>query len=681
MIKSYNGSFKKIEELEKFLDKKQTEIKENHQLLIQVFTGIISKKIILDIQNSIKLYFPKAILIGATTDGEIVDGETYEKTIAISLTTFENSILYSGGFENRDHFYTGQRIAKKLAKDSTKVVIILSDGIFTNGEELLKGFASINRSVIIAGGMAGDNGELKETFVFNNNEIFSKGAVAVGIVNEHLKVFNQYNFGWLPFGEKLKVTNAQENIVYSIDNIRPVKIYEKYLGLEIALKLPTIGIEFPLIKIDNHGVNVARAVLGKSDEGTLQFAGNLSNGETVQIGVGDLDTILNQSKDNLLKYINKSVETTFIYSCMARRRFLYNSVNLEVRPFNSISRNVGFFTDGEFFSSQDSNGDMVYHLMNQTLTTISIAEENISFVKKDVIYREIANFQNHTSHTTKAISYLTNAVLKDIEKAVKDKENIAKQFEVDIGKEIAKNHEKDELIFNQYKLAQIGNLMGMMAHQWRQPLSNILAITSTCKLQIALDKFDINTDDGKNDFFNMLNNNISKIEQSVDFLSKTIDNFRKFYKEDIGLESIFLIELLEHSLTLINEPNIKFNFHCNENIKLKVYSNQVIQVILNIIKNSVEAIKDLKISNGKIIFECSKDEKFIYLDISDNGGGIPENNLAYIFDKDFTTKKDKGGSGLGLYMSKLIIETKCTGYIKAFNIENGVKFRIILPIL
>ena len=179
----------------------------------------------------------------------------------------------------------------------------------------------------------------------------------------------------------------------------------------------------------------------------------------------------------------------------------------------------------------------------------------------------------------------------------------------------------------------------------------------------------------------MLNNNMSKIEQSVDFLSKTIDNFRRFYKEDIGLESIFLMELLEHSLTFINEQNIKFNFNCNENIKLKVYSNQIIQVILNIINNSVEAIKDLKISNGKIIFECSKDEKFIYLDISDNGGGIPENNLAYIFDKDFTTKKDKGGSGLGLYMSKLIIETKCKGHIEAFNIENGVKFRIILPIL
>ena len=237
---------------------------------------------------------------------------------------------------------------------------------------------------------------------------------------------------------KFQVTNAQENIVYSIDNIRPVKIYEKYLGLEIASKLPIVGIEFPLIKIGNHGVNVARAVLGKSDGGTLQFAGNLSNGETVQIGVGDLDTILSQSKDNLLQYINKSVETTFIYSCMARRRFLYNSINLEVRPFNSISRNVGFFTNGEFFSSQDSNGDMVYHLMNQTLTTISIAEENISFIKKDEIDREIANFQNYTSNTTKAISYLTNAVLKDIEKAVKDKENIAKQFEVNIEKEIAK---------------------------------------------------------------------------------------------------------------------------------------------------------------------------------------------------------------------------------------------------
>ncbi len=681
MIKSYNKSFKLVGEVEKFFESTKKEIKEENQILVQIFTGIINKQVILDLQNSVRLYFPNSVLIGATTDGEIINGSTFERTIAITITTFENSNLYSGGFENRDNFYTGQRIAKKLAKEGSKVVIILTDGTSTNGEELLNGFASINRSVVIAGGMAGDNGFLKESFVFNNSEIFTKGAVAVSIVNKDLQVFNQYNFGWLPFGEKLKITRAEQNIVYSIDNIRPVKIYEKYLGSEIASKLPMVGIEFPLIKIGSQGVNVARAVLGKSDEGTLQFAGNLNNGDTVQIGVGDLDTILNQSKERLLKYINIPVDTTFIYSCMARRRFLNESIKIEIKPFNSISTNAGFFTNGEFFSSEGENGEKVYQLMNQTITVLSIAEEKYTnrVVRADIL-KEIEHFNHYVSHTTKAISHLTNIVLKDFEKIIKDKEILTSKLDSDFERVIAESNAKDDIIYTQYKLAQIGELMGMIAHQWRQPLASILSVTSSCKLKLDLDKFNLDDLNDRTAFIEHISESIFKIETSVDFLSKTMDNFRKFYRDDGEIEFITVIELIEHTLTLVNDPRLKFKFKCNGNIKLKIRSNQIIQVFLNIIKNASDVFKERDISNGEIIIECAEDNTNIYICFSDNGGGIADDVLPYIFEKSFTTKQNKGGTGLGLYMSKLIIENKCKGSIDVIKIDSGAKFKISLPI-
>jgi signal transduction histidine kinase len=674
LIKSYNKSFQNIYETDRYFEKISPEICKK-TTLIQVFSGIVSKNIIIDIQQSVRLYFPNAFLIGATTDGEIVEGVVKKESISISITTFEKSFLFGFGLENRDNFLSGQRIAKNLIKERTKVLIIFSDGLYTNGEELLNGVASISNKVVVAGGMAGDNGELKKTFVFNEKEIFSQGAVAVSISGVELFVHNQSNFGWLPFGEKLRITKADQNIVYSIENILPVKIYEKYLGKDIANKLPLVGIEFPLIKVTGNN-KIARAILGKFEDGTLQFAGNLNEGDIVQIGLGDLDTILNLSKESLLNYINKPVETTFIYSCMARRRFLKENISLEIKPFNKISDNSGFFTNGEFFSSRNQDGTFKYELLNQSMTILSISEDNNKIVNKSDITSQIQNFDKTLSHTTKAISHLTNVVLKDIEKEVNEKRALAFQLEADIKEEMRKNREKDEILVTEYKLARIGELMGMIAHQWRQPLASIAAISSSCRLKFALDKFDLETSYGREEMFSFFNTTLSKIEANVEFLSNTIDDFRKFYRDNDSMEAITVKEVLEHTLSLVDDKSIDFLFDCDNHLKMEAYSNQLIQVVLNIIKNSSDVFKERSIKNRKIFFSCREDEDKKFLDIQDNGGGISNEVLPFIFEKNFSTKPTNNGMGLGLYMSKLIIEEKCKGKISVKNIDDGANFRI-----
>jgi signal transduction histidine kinase len=676
LIKSLNRSFETIYQLEEFLDISRDEIGEQ-QTLIQVFLGMVNKSLIFDIQNSIKFYYPEATLIGATTDGEIVDGEVYQSTISISITTFEKSFVRGLAFENRDSFISGQRIAERLITEHTKVLIIFSDGLYTNGEELLDGIASVNRNVIVAGGMAGDNGQFNETFVFGERDILTKGVIGVSISGEDLIAYNRHNFGWLPFGEKLTVTKSMNNIVMSIDDMLPTKIYEKYLGRDIANKLPLVGVEFPLIKVGGQE-NIARAILGKFDNGSLLFAGNLYEGDVVQIGIGDFDTIINLSKEGLRDYINHSVETTFIYSCMARRRFLKENIEIEIRPFNKISNNSGFFTNGEFFTIKNSFGNS-YELLNESMTLLSLAEEGDSIVKRVDIEGELEVFDKSLSNTTKAISHLTNVVLKEIEKEVKDKEELNQKLERDIEIEIEKNHEKDELLLTQYKLAKIGELMGMIAHQWRQPLASISAITSSVKLKLALQKFNLDTESEKDNFIEYIYDNIAKVDKSIDFLSNTIDDFRKFYKDSSEIESINLYELIKHTLSLVDGTKVEFKLDCARELEIAGHSNQLIQVFLNIIKNSTDVFRERSDIKGEISFRCYKNSGSIYIEISDNGGGIDKELLPRIFEKNFSTKLAKDGTGLGLYMSKLIVEERCRGELSVANIDNGAKFTIKIP--
>jgi signal transduction histidine kinase len=673
LIKSINRSIKSIYELERFLDSVYKEFYDQ-TTLIQVFTGVISKDVIVDIQQSVKLYFPQATLLGATTDGEIVDGEVKKDTITLSVTSFENSSLLDFGLENRDSFISGKRVAKNLIKQNTKVLILFSDGTYTNGEDLLNGIASVSNRVIVSGGMAGDNGEMRGTYVFNQNEIFSKGVVAVSISGDNLFVHNQSNFGWLPFGEKLKVTKADGNVIFSIENTLPTKIYEKYLGKDIANGLPLVGIEFPLIKIDENQ-KIARAVIGKCDDGTLRFAGNIDEGDIVQIGLGDLDTILNLSKESLLEYINKPVESTFIYSCMARRRFLKENISIEIKPFNKISNNSGFFTNGEFFSIKKGDGTYKYTLLNQTMTILSLAEDLSSVVKRHDVESQINSFDKNLSHTTKAISHFTNVVLKGIEEEVREKRTLAEKLENDIQIEIKKNREKDEILLTEYKLARIGELMGMIAHQWRQPLASISALTSSFRFKLAINKFNLDSEDGQKEFISFIDSTLNKIEGSVGFLSETIDNFRKFYRDNGATEAVSIQDLIEHTLSLVDDRETNFIFDC-EDLNMETYSNQLIQVILNIVKNALDVFKERGVKNREIRFLCSNSDEIKYLDIRDNGGGIPDDVLPKIFDKNFSTKSKLDGMGLGLYMSKLIIE-RCEGRLFAFNTDNGANFRIL----
>ncbi len=367
-MKSFNTYYINREQLESFIRDKS--IYNSPSLLIQVYSAIVDKAFISTLVSELVHFLPDAVIIGATTDGEIMDGKVSSGKVVLSFTQFENTTLKTASFEHKvNGYYSGQSLAKELISDDTKMLIAFTDGLYTNGEEFLNGITSINDKVIVTGGHAGDNGHFSQTYVFSKDHLFSKGAVGVTLNSKHLHVYTDYSFNWHPIGNELTITKAEGNRVYTINGRSAVETYAYYLGKDIAKGLPSIGVEFPLI-VNRNGIMMSRASIAKEDDGSLIVGGNLYTGEKVRIGYGNAKEILRKSQVILNSTAKKPSESIFIYSCMTRRHFMGDEVESEVLPLQQIAPVSGFFTYGEFFSVDQKN------LFNQTMTLVSLSESD-----------------------------------------------------------------------------------------------------------------------------------------------------------------------------------------------------------------------------------------------------------------------------------------------------------------
>ena len=247
---------------------------------------------------------------------------------------------------------------------------------------------------------------------------------------------------------------------------------------------------------------------------------------------------------------------------------------------------------------------------------------------------------------------------------------------------IEKNIKKEKKIMEQSRLAQMGEIMSMIAHQWRQPLGAISSAVINIKIKIQSKKYNFNDKKSTQMFLDLLDKKLNSISEYVQFLSTTVDDFRTFFKQDVSKEYVCLTVPLEKALQMIEismvNKNIQIKKDFQTNDKILIYKNELIQVVLNILKNSEDNFIEKKISNPRINILTKKKNNEYIISITDNGGGIREDILSKIFKPYFSTKLEKNGTGLGLYMSKVIIEEHHNGVLKAKNLDNGVCFEIIL---
>jgi signal transduction histidine kinase len=233
--------------------------------------------------------------------------------------------------------------------------------------------------------------------------------------------------------------------------------------------------------------------------------------------------------------------------------------------------------------------------------------------------------------------------------------------------------ESNKAMLAQSRLAQAGEMLSMISHQWRQPLSKIAAIASELSFQIMMDE-KIKPEH--------LNKELSNIEAHTEFLSETIDDFKEFYKPKVIKETAPILPVIEKALSFLESPlthkHMLVHKKFDKDKEAFIYPNELIQVIINILQNAIEFSKN----QASITIETkAKTDEYI-ISIKDEAGGIKKEHLEKIFIAHFSTKSDKGASnlGLGLYVCKVIIENHFNGKLEVKSKGINTTFIIRLPL-
>ena len=273
--------------------------------------------------------------------------------------------------------------------------------------------------------------------------------------------------------------------------------------------------------------------------------------------------------------------------------------------------------------------------------------------------------------------------INDRKQAKEELEQLNKTLETTIEQAVVEAKRKEKLLQDQSRLAQMGEMISMIAHQWRQPLGAISSSVIVIQSKISIGKFDLSKEQDRDKFLSLLNRKLNSINEYVQSLSETIDDFRNFFKPDKQKEDVNILVPIERALKIVeNSMNtkgivVKYNF--NVECSIKIYKNEIMQVILNILKNAEDNFIERKIENPMIEIDLGYENNMCIIKIIDNGGGISNEILSNIFDPYFSTKDDKNGTGLGLYMSKIMIEEHHNGTLDVYNQNSGVCFKIELP--
>ncbi|GEM_PF-1764104 len=242
-----------------------------------------------------------------------------------------------------------------------------------------------------------------------------------------------------------------------------------------------------------------------------------------------------------------------------------------------------------------------------------------------------------------------------------------------VEQEVAQNREKDHILIQQSRLAAMGEMVHNIAHQWRQPLNALSILITNIK-----DDFDFGELNGES-----LGKAVSQSRRILEKMSSTIDDFRDFFRPDREPGEFNIAAAVEDALFVMDASlknnNILVEKDFQPDLQAYGYANQFAQAVLNVIANAKEAIVARQAAGGEISIRLRALDGEAELTIRDNGGGIPEDALPRIFDPYFTTKEK--GSGIGLYMTKMIIERNINGRIVAANGENGAIVTITLPLL
>lgn len=584
--------------------------KNEENILVQIFCGH-EENTLQFISDTLNNNLPQAICIGTTTDGEICESKISTLKTIISISVFEDTFFKTNLIEDEDAYKMGYKMAQSIVTDNTKLIITFTDGTGTNAEEYLKGIEKFDNSIMVCGGMAGDNGVFKQTYLSLGTKIISKGYIAVSLNSDILKVKNSRKFDWVPIGLEHTIDKVEGNRIYEISGMKPSDFYKKYLGSSVTQT------EFPLI-VERNGIPTARAVLEQHEDGSLSCGGNLRQGDKVRLGFGDAEAIMSNSlssfEDTVFDY---QIETFYLYSCMARRRYMRDLIKLETQPFASIAPTAGFFTYAEFFHKGGHN-----ELLNQTLTIVALSEAKESNTSQKIIPENITGSKKDASFATtlKSLTHL-------IQKSTLDYQEQSKNL-------------NESKVYSQNLLDSQKQFLKHAVHETNTPLSVIMGNIELYEME-----------NGKNKY-------LSNIEVALKNLFSIYDDLSYLVKKDQIEYPKHKIDLVDYTRSRVEffsqvakKVNSEFIFKAPQEEMIILFNESKLQRIID--NNLTNAIK-YTYENEDIYITLKREKDSFKFLISSHSKKIQEPEK--IFQEYYREELSKDGFGLGLNLVKRICD-------------------------
>lgn len=350
---------------------------------------------------------------------------------------------------------------------------------------------------------------------------------------------------------------------------------------------------------------------------------------------------------------------------------------------------LSFFTTSYYLKLSNTNFELdlkeykeLYLLENKKEDINTIIEKKIEQHRirenefKDFMLIQTGTILAFMALFSMLMTSIISEVIKKYKKQVENKkiklENLNKNLAFKVEEGIDEGKRKDKAILQQSKLARMGSMISMIAHQWRQPLTELSGILMELETATRFKKV--------ND--KHILNSIERSDKMIEFMSNTIDDFRNFYKPDKVKENFFVLDSCKKAINLINasldDRSIKLDLDIKENRQIHGYPTEFSQVILNLISNARDILIEKEVEEPSISISIENRGINTIVKVADNAGGINEEYFDLIFDPYFSTKDSSKGTGLGLYISKLIIERNMGGELSVYNDEKGAVFKIVV---
>lgn len=407
-----------IADVDVFLSTSQIkeQVSKSKSVLVQVFTAKLDEVFLKQLNTSIKQKIPHAVIVGATSAGEITAGKTIHKCTVLSFSFFEESDLNIIVMDCKmgSELETGTQLIKRIKKVSFQIkgVLILGTTLTMSGGTLLEGIKDKIGDIPLFGAGAGSYDHKLTAHIFHEEQIYTEGIIAVVLsgANLHIEIFSYV--GWQALSKEMTITEISNSLlVKKIDGVPAAAIYEKYLGITNDDKFFTNVIEFPFM-LQRDGFELARIPVGLGDDGSIYFISDIKEGEKVRLAYGNPENIISNAYRVRQEMKQFSPQGIMLYTCNCRQVFLQEAVQMETQPFETIAPTTGFFTYGEFYGKGNN-----VNLLNATMVAVGMREGPIRENKRSCEAMQGDGHEPRHIELATRLAHFIDAVVSDLEDA------------------------------------------------------------------------------------------------------------------------------------------------------------------------------------------------------------------------------------------------------------------------